>query len=321
MAFGWLARKGRAAGRWRRPEHPQRPRPALDLSAPLAASPRLRTGERAMPLFVLPFPAFDPVLVSIGPFAIRWYALAYIVGILLGWYYARVLIRAESLWDGPAPLTVGDFDDFIIWVTLGIILGGRLGYVLFYNPAHFAAHPAEIFAVWQGGMSFHGGFAGCVVAVILFALRRNISILSLGDLTCAVAPIGLLLGRMANFINGELWGRPTDVPWAMVFPGAGPLPRHPSQIYEATLEGVVLLALLAWLMRAGALKRPGLILGAFALLYGLARSFCELFREPDPQLGFLWGGMTMGMLLSVPLILAGAVLIGFALKRPPRTQS
>jgi phosphatidylglycerol:prolipoprotein diacylglycerol transferase len=291
------------------------------LSASLAASRQLRIGERAMPLFVLPFPAFDPVLVSIGPFAIRWYALAYIVGILLGWYYARALIRAETLWGGPAPLTVADFDDFVIWVTLGIILGGRIGYVLFYNPAHFAAHPAEIFAVWQGGMSFHGGFAGCVVAVILFALRRRISILSLGDLTCAVAPLGLLLGRMANFINGELWGRPSDVPWAMVFPGGGPLPRHPSQIYEATLEGLVLLAVLAWLMRAGALKRPGLILGAFALLYGLARSFCELFREPDPQLGFLWGSMTMGMLLSLPLILAGAVLIGFALKRPPRTQS
>src|SRR5262245_29346757 len=176
-----------------------------------------------MPLLVLPFPAIDPVLVSVGPFAIRWYALAYIFGILLGWLYARMLIRSEALWGGPAPLTVADFDDFIIWVTLGIILGGRLGYVLFYNPAHFLAHPAEVFEVWKGGMSFHGGFVGCVVAVILFALKRQISILSLGDLTCAAAPIGLLLGRIANFVNGELWGRPTDVPWAMVFPGAGPL--------------------------------------------------------------------------------------------------
>ena len=202
--------------------------------------------------------------------------------------------------------------------TLGVILGGRLGYVLFYNPAHFAAHPLEIVQLWQGGMSFHGGFAGCVAAVMLFAWRRGIPILSLGDITCAVAPIGLLLGRIANFINAELWGRTTDMPWAMVFPGGGPLPRHPSQLYEAALEGAVLLAVLAIMMRAGALRRPGLILGAFALGYGLARSFCELFREPDVQLGFLWGGMTMGMLLSAPLMIAGVVLIGVALKRPAR---
>ena len=269
-----------------------------------------------MPLLVLPFPSFDPVLISFGPFAIRWYALAYIFGILFGWLYARALIRAETQWGGPPPLTVADYDDFIIWVTLGIILGGRLGYVLFYNPAHFAARPLEIIEVWNGGMSFHGGFTGCVVAVILFALKRRISIMSLGDLTCAVAPIGLLLGRLANFVNGELWGRPSDVPWAMVFPGAGPLPRHPSQLYEAALECAALLIVLALLIRGGALRRPGLILGAFALLYGIARSFCELFREPDPQLGFLWGGLTMGILLSVPLALAGLILIGAALRRP-----
>jgi phosphatidylglycerol:prolipoprotein diacylglycerol transferase len=271
-----------------------------------------------MPLLVLPFPAIDPILISIGPLAIRWYALAYIFGILLGWLYARMLIRSEPLWGGPAPMTVADFDDFVLWVTFGIILGGRIGYVLFYNPAHFAAHPLEIFQLWQGGMSFHGGFAGCVAAVMLFAKLRGIPILSLGDLTCAAAPIGLFLGRIANFINGELWGRPTDVSWAMVFPGGGPLPRHPSQLYEATLEGLALFMLLALLIRAGALKRPGLILGAFALGYGIARSFCEFFREPDAQLGFLWGGMTMGMLLSVPLMIAGVVLIWMALKRPPQ---
>jgi phosphatidylglycerol---prolipoprotein diacylglyceryl transferase len=269
-----------------------------------------------MPLFVLPFPAIDPVLIQLGPLAIRWYALAYIFGILLGWLYARALIRNEKLWGGPAPMTVVDFDDFVLWVTLGIILGGRFGYVLFYNPAHFAANPLEIFQLWHGGMSFHGGFAGCVAAVMLFAWQRGISILSLGDLTCAVAPIGLMLGRIANFINGELWGRAADVPWAMVFPGAGPLPRHPSQLYEAALEGAVLLAVLALLIRAGALKRPGLILGAFSLGYGTARSFCEFFREPDAQLGFLWGGMTMGMLLSVPLMIAGIVLIWNAKRRP-----
>src|ERR1044072_8142160 len=189
-----------------------------------------------MPLFVIPYPSFDPVLVHLGPFAIRWYALAYIFGILLGWGYARAIIRAEKLWGGKPPLSVTDFDDFVLWVTLGIILGGRIGYVLFYNFPHFAAHPIEIVQLWNGGMSFHGGFTGCVVAVVLFAYARGISILSLGDITCAVGPIGLFLGRIANFINGELWGRPTDVPWAMVFPGAGALPRPPSQLYEAGLE-------------------------------------------------------------------------------------
>jgi phosphatidylglycerol:prolipoprotein diacylglycerol transferase len=272
----------------------------------------------ALPLLALPFPAIDPVMISIGPFSVRWYALAYVLGILLGWLYARAIVRDQRLWGGPAPMTLADFDDFVLWVTLGIILGGRLGYVLFYNPAHFAEQPFEIFQLWQGGMSFHGGFAGCVVAVMTFAWKRGIPILSLGDVTCAVAPIGLLLGRIANFVNGELWGRPADVPWAMVFPGGGPLPRHPSQLYEAALEGLVLLVVLAVLVRAGALKRPGLILGAFALGYGIARSICELFREPDPQLGFLWGGMTMGMLLSVPLMIAGLILIGLALRRPPR---
>jgi len=269
-----------------------------------------------MPFLVLPFPSIDPVLVSIGPFVIRWYALAYIVGILLGWFYARALIRAESLWGGPAPMTLVDFDDFVLWVTLGIILGGRIGYVLFYNPAHFAAHPIEIVQLWSGGMSFHGGFVGCVLAVVMFARRRRISILSLGDITCAVGTIGLLLGRLANFINGELWGRTTDVPWAMVFPGGGPLPRHPSQLYEAALEGLVLLGILWLSMRLGALKRPGLVIGLFALGYAIARIVCELFREPDPQLGFLWGGLTMGMLLSAPLLLTGIAFIAAALVRP-----
>ena len=268
-----------------------------------------------MPLLLLDFPAFDPVIVSIGPFAIRWYALAYIFGILLGWLYARAIIRNETFWGGKPPLTIADFDDFIVWVTLGIILGGRIGYVLFYNPSYFFAHPAEILQLWNGGMSFHGGFAGCVLAVVLFAWRRKISILSLGDITCAVGPIGLCLGRLANFINGELWGRPTDVPWAMVFPNGGPLPRHPSQLYEAALEGLVLLIVLALAIRAGALKRPGLIIGIFAVGYAVARSFCEMFREPDAQLGFLFGGLTMGMLLSVPLLLAGIGFVVYARKR------
>jgi phosphatidylglycerol:prolipoprotein diacylglycerol transferase len=274
--------------------------------------------KAVMPLLVINFPAFDPVLIHLGPLAIRWYALAYILGILLGWIYARALIRNKALWGGRAPLTVADFDDFVLWVTLGIILGGRLGYVLFYNLPYFLAHPLDILQLWHGGMSFHGGFTGCVLAVVLFALKRGISILSLGDITCAVGPIGLFLGRIANFINGELWGRPTDVPWAVVFPSGGPFPRHPSQLYEAALEGLLLLTVLAVLIRLGALKRPGLIIGSFAVVYALARTTCELFREPDAQLGFLWGGMTMGMLLSVPLFLFGVILIFWTLRRPAR---
>jgi phosphatidylglycerol---prolipoprotein diacylglyceryl transferase len=266
---------------------------------------------------VIPFPRIDPVLIHIGPLAVRWYALAYIVGIIAGWFYARAIIAAQRLWGGPAPLTVIDFDDFIIWVTLGIILGGRTGYVLFYNFPHFASHPFEIFELWNGGMSFHGGVAGCIVAVCLFARYRGIPILSLGDVTTAVAPIGLFLGRLANFINGELWGRPADVAWAMIFPNGGPVPRHPSQLYEAALEGLVLFVVLGALVRWGALKRPGLVTGASALGYGLARIFCEFFREPDAQLGFLWGGLTMGMLLCIPLILAGIGVIAYALTREP----
>jgi len=272
-----------------------------------------------MPLSVIKYPAFDPILVHIGPFAIRWYALAYIFGILLGWLYARAIIRSESLWGGKAPFNVVEFDDFLLWVTFGIILGGRTGYVLFYNLPYFSAHPLQMFELWHGGMSFHGGFIGCVVAVVLFGYKRGIPILSLGDVTCAVGPIGLFLGRIANFINGELWGRPTDVPWAMVFPGAGPLPRHPSQLYEATLEGLVLLAVLAVLMRMGALKRPGMIIGCFAAGYALARTFCEFFREPDVQLGFLWGGATMGQLLSIPLFIAGLGFILYAWRHPTWT--
>ena len=270
-----------------------------------------------MPLLALPFPALNPILIEIGPFAIRWYALAYILGVLLGWLYARVLVRSERLWGGKAPLSVLDLDDFILWVTLGIILGGRIVYVLFYNPAHFVAHPSEIFQLWKGGMSFHGGFTGCVVAVIAFARSRGISMLSLGDVTCAVGPIGLFLGRLANFVNGELWGRTSDVPWAMVFPGGGPLPRHPSQLYEAALEGLVLFVVLALVIRAGGLRRPGLVIGTFAVGYAVVRCISELFREPDQQLGFLWGGLTMGMLLSVPMMVFGVVLIALALRRAP----
>jgi phosphatidylglycerol:prolipoprotein diacylglycerol transferase len=280
-----------------------------------------RTVAEHQMLLALPFPNIDPVLIQLGPFAIRWYALAYIAGILLGWLYARAIIRNEKLWGGPAPMTATDCDDFIVWVTLGVILGGRLGYVLFYNPDYFAAHPLEALQLWKGGMSFHGGFTGCIAAVVLFARSRGIPVLSLGDITCAVGPIGVLLGRLANFINGELWGRPADVPWAMVFPTGGTVPRHPSQLYEAALEGLLLFVVLGLLVRSGALKRPGLIIGAFAIGYALTRSFSELFREPDAQLGFLWGGLTMGMLLSLPLLLFGIVLVVLALRQPPRNAA
>jgi len=271
-----------------------------------------------MPFLAITFPAIDPVAISIGPLAIRWYALAYICGIVIGWIYARALIRSEKLWGGPAPIEPVQLDDFILWVTIGIILGGRTGYVLFYNPAFFIEHPAAILKLWEGGMSFHGGFLGCVAAVMLFALKNKISILSLGDITTAVAPIGIFLGRLANFIKGELWGREADasVPWRMVFPDdALQLFRHPSQLYEAALEGILLFAVLAVMVRMGALKRPGLILGSFIAIYGLARITGEFFREPDPQLGFLWGGLTMGMLLSVPMIIAGTILIMMAWRR------
>jgi phosphatidylglycerol---prolipoprotein diacylglyceryl transferase len=278
-----------------------------------------------LPLLIA-FPVFDPVAIAIGPIVIRWYALAYIFGIVLGWIYARSLLKTETLWNGPAPITLAQLDDFILWVTIGIIVGGRTGYVLFYNLPFFLAHPAEIFELWKGGMSFHGGFMGCVIAVIAFARVNKVSILSLGDITTAVAPIGLLLGRLANFINSELWGRVADpsLPWAMIFPNGGPLPRHPSQLYEAGLEGLVLFAILAVMIRLGALKRPGLILGSFIAIYGVARITGEHFREPDPQLGFLWGGLTMGMLLSVPMLIAGAILIVSSWRRPasrPGTDS
>jgi phosphatidylglycerol---prolipoprotein diacylglyceryl transferase len=308
---------------WRRRRSAAR-RQTLDATLPL---PHHRCGPfsqgtDSMPLSVLPYPNFKPVLVKIGPFAIRWYALAYICGILLGWLYARRIIANESRWGGPPPFTVTDYDDFVLWVTLGIILGGRIGYVLFYNFSDYLAHPIEIVKVWNGGMSFHGGFLGCVAAVILFCRLNDIPILSLGDITTAVGPIGLFLGRLANFINSELWGRPADpsLPWAMIFPNGGPLPRHPSQLYEAGLEGILLFAILAVMIRFGALKRPGLILGSFIAIYGVARIIGEHFREPDPQLGFLWGGLTMGMLLSVPMVIVGAIIIVMALRRQAPTQ-
>jgi phosphatidylglycerol---prolipoprotein diacylglyceryl transferase len=268
-----------------------------------------------MPLFLLPYPVINPVMVHLGPFPIRWYAMGYIVSLVLGWLIAARLAGKDALWgDAPRPST-DSLDDLLVYVAFGAVLGGRTGYVLFYNLPFFLDHPLEIPQVWNGGMSFHGGLAGAALGAWLFARREQIPFLSVADLSCSVAPIGLFLVRIANFIKPELWGRPTDVPWAMVFPGAGPLPRHPSQLYEAGLEGIALGIVMALAVRAGAFRRPGLTSGLFIGLYGLARIFCEFFREPDPQLGFLFGGATMGMILSAPLVLLGALLVLHSLRR------
>jgi phosphatidylglycerol:prolipoprotein diacylglycerol transferase len=250
---------------------------------------------------------------------IRWYALAYIVGIFLGWWYAKSLVRNARIWGpGGPPMTPADIDDFVVWCAVGIILGGRIGYVLFYDLPMFLANPLEVFALWHGGMSFHGGFLGTVLAMVIFSRVRKIPTWSLIDVIAPSVTFGLFLGRLANFINGELFGRVTDVPWAMVFPNGGPEPRHPSQLYEALLEGIVLFLVLRILTnRMGKLEQPGFVSGAFAAGYGVARTTAELFREPDIQIGFLAGGLTMGMLLSIPMIVAGVILMVWASRRKP----
>lgn len=270
-----------------------------------------------MPVFAIPFPVIDPVALQLGPLSVKWYGLAYVVGLIGGWWYARRLVSSPALWGSSKHPAADELDDMLLWVALGVVLGGRLGFVLFYDLERYLARPQDIIAIWQGGMSFHGGLLGAATALFLFARRRAHPALSVFDLAAAVVPIGLFLGRIANFINAELWGRPAPgLPFAMVFPNAGPLPRHPSQLYEALGEGILLFILLALVVRAGGFKRPGLVAGVFGMGYAVARIVCEFFREPDPQLGFLFGGsvdalsggITMGMLLSVPLFLAGLYL-------------
>ena len=257
-------------------------------------------------LFALPFPAVDPIAFEFGPLVIRWYALAYLAGFVLGWRYAMALSRSNV----GSPQAI-DYDDFLTWAVLGVILGGRIGYVLFYQFGYYLSDPAQIFMVWHGGMSFHGGFLGVIVAVLVFSRQRGFSPLAFGDLWACAAPIGLFFGRIANFINGELYGRVTDVSWAVMFPRGGPLPRHPSQLYEAALEGALLFVVLGVLARMPAVRsRPGTLIGVFFIGYGLARTTVEFFREPDAQLGFLFAGATMGQLLSLPMIVIG---IGFVL--------
>jgi len=261
----------------------------------------------------LAFPALDPVALQLGPFAIRWYALAYIAGLMLGWHYVKWLVARP-----PHAMTAAEVDDFLVWATLGVVLGGRLGYVLFYKPLHYLENPLEIPMVWQGGMSFHGGALGVIFAIFLFSRQRKRNVFQVGDAICCAVPIGLFFGRIANFINGELFGRITsdDVPWAMVFPHGGPLPRHPSQIYEAGLEGLVLLTVMALLWRFTDIRnRAGALSGVFLAGYGLARIAVEFFRQPDAHLGFLWGGATMGQLLSIPQVLVGLGFLVWAWRR------
>jgi phosphatidylglycerol:prolipoprotein diacylglycerol transferase len=253
------------------------------------------------------FPQFDSVIIQIGPLAIRWYALAYIGGLVAGWRIVRTLAQRS-----PAVATPLQVDDFLTWATLGVVLGGRLGYVIFYQPLRFLAEPLQIFAVWQGGMSFHGGFLGVAIALIIFCRRQGIPIFGFADRIAVVAPIGLGLGRVANFINGELWGReaPSWLPWAMRFPTGGDVLRHPSQIYQALMEGLILAIVMFVLVRRDAVRaRFGLLTGVFLIGYAIARIVGEVFRQPDAFLGFLFAGATMGQLLSLPMAAAGLWLI------------
>ncbi|MBL8551409.1 MAG: prolipoprotein diacylglyceryl transferase [Hyphomonadaceae bacterium] len=276
------------------------------------------------------FPNLDPVALSLGPvelgtltlgpFQLRWYALAYIAGLLLGWRYIVSLLRTERLWaPAKAPMSAQDADDLLFWATLGVIIGGRLGYVLFYKPDMLWLSPLEVPALWRGGMSFHGGLIGVGLALLWFSRTRKTPLLTVFDVAAAATPIGLCFGRIANFINGELWGRPTTAPWGVIFPGAGPAPRHPSQLYESLLEGLVLFIVLRIATHSfDSLKRPGLTAGIFLVGYGLVRASLEQVREPDAHMPeALRGYVTMGLLLSLPMILGGAWLIRRALRLPP----
>lgn len=266
--------------------------------------------------FAIILPTLDPVALQLGPLSIKWYGLAYMFGLLFGWMYARSLAANLRLWGGKSPVTKDHFDDLLIWLTLGVVVGGRVGYVLFYNPAYFWENPADIFATWNGGMSFHGGLLGSLLAVWLYCRHKQLPVLSVWDVASAVAPLGFYFGRLANFVNGELWGRPSDVPWAMIFPNpeAGGVPRHPSQLYEATLEGLALFFVLRWLTHGKlALKKPGLVAGTMVMGYGLARIFVENFRQFDVGSGLMIGPFTPGMIYSLPMVLIGLWLLRRAL--------
>ena len=260
----------------------------------------------------LDFPNIDPIAFSIGSFGVRWYALAYMAGILLGWRYALWLVRGAQVGERP---TRDDIDNFVPYAVLGVILGGRIGYVLFYQSGLYLSDPLSILRVWEGGMSFHGGALGVILALFIFAWQHKIKLLKLSDVVCATVPIGLFFGRIANFVNGELYGRITsfDLPWAFKFPRGGFLPRHPSQLYEAVLEGLLLFIILFFMMRIVSVqKRPGIVTGSFLALYGLFRMIVELYREPDRHLGFYFDFLTMGQILSIPMVLLGSGVIIYA---------
>jgi phosphatidylglycerol:prolipoprotein diacylglycerol transferase len=295
-----------------------------------------------MPLFVIPFPAIDPVAVSLGPFAIRWYALAYIVGLIIGWRYCLILADRS-----PRLVARKEIDDFLVWATLGVVLGGRVGFILFYNLPFYLDHPLQMLELWHGGMSFHGGALGVTIAIIVFCRQRGLSIFALSDIVIEAIPIGLFFGRIANFINGELWGRMTEVGWGIIYPGGAVrpdqvppnllgvcqsvtfadgsagfnCPRHPSELYEAACEGILLFLLLLYFEHRGTRRRPGAETGVFLIGYAIARMSGELFRQPDVQLGFLFHigelGVTMGQLLSVPVLLAGAAIVWWKWRAPP----
>jgi phosphatidylglycerol:prolipoprotein diacylglycerol transferase len=284
-------------------------------------------GTRGLSLHIaeIPFPNIDPVLLTIGPLAIHWYGIGYIVGILFAWWYARRLASNPTLWPGGAlPMKPDDIDDFVVWAAIGVVLGGRTGYILFYDLPRYLANPLDVFAVWQGGMSFHGGLLGVLLAMILFSRSRGIRTWTLFDVVCAGVPVGLGLVRLANFINSELWGKLTSLPWAVEFPNGGPFPRHPTQIYEALLEGLVLFSVLRFLTHSRhRLVTPGFVAGAFVAGYGLARIVVEFFREPDKQLGYLLGTdwLTMGMVLSTPMVLIGLWAMATAKRAPAPVAS
>jgi phosphatidylglycerol:prolipoprotein diacylglycerol transferase len=265
----------------------------------------------------VPFPHFNPVLLQLGPFALRWYAMAYMAGILLGWRYGVALVRNLKIWRGGAPtLNERQVEDLVIYVAIGIVAGGRIGSILFYNTSVIWTDPLEALRVWHGGMSFHGGLIGVAIGLLLFARVNKVNVLRLGDLTAPCVPIGLFFGRIANFINGELWGRPTTLPWGIIFPHAGPEPRHPSQLYEAGLEGITLFLILRWATHGRKLlPRQGMICGLFLTCYGLFRIALENVREPDRDMPHFPFGLTMGIMLSAPMVLAGLALIVYA-RRP-----
>ena len=259
-------------------------------------------------LFSLPFPLIDPIALQMGPIVVRWYALAYVFGVLLGWWWC---CRALRLHGSGSAWKTADLHDFLSWAILGVLLGGRLGYVVFYHLSLYVADPVRILFLWEGGMSAHGGILGLAFATWLFSRRRRKPFLELIDIICLGAPIGLFLGRLANFVNGELYGRATDVSWAMIFPQGGlSTLRHPSQLYQAGLEGIVLFLLLWALVRNRGMRRPGVISGSFLVGYGVCRMFVEFFRAPDAHIGFVVAGhMTLGQLLSLPMLLVGGYLL------------